>query len=40
MEAVADPDSLIKVNKIRDFAFINFSNREDAKKCLDYWNGK
>ena len=40
MEAVVDPHYINKVKRIKDYAFVTFNDHENAKKCLEYWNGK
>ncbi|KAJ9574914.1 hypothetical protein L9F63_007933, partial [Diploptera punctata] len=40
MQSVVARDTIVKIKKLRNFAFVHFTDRENAQKCLDYWNGK
>jgi len=40
MESVTGPDRLERVKKMRDFAFVHFTDRESAKAAMDYWHRK
>jgi RNA recognition motif-containing protein len=40
MESVTGQGCLERVKKMRDFAFVHFTNRESAKAAMEYWNSK
>jgi RNA recognition motif-containing protein len=40
MESVRGAECLEKVKKLRDFAFVHFSDRESAKAAMDCWNSE
>jgi RNA recognition motif-containing protein len=40
MESVKGPECLERVKKLRDFAFVHFSDRESAKAAMEHWNSK
>jgi RNA recognition motif-containing protein len=40
MESVRGPECLERVKKLRDFAFVHFSDRESAKAAMEHWNSK
>ncbi|PSN33720.1 APOBEC1 complementation factor [Blattella germanica] len=33
------PNSVTRVKRIKDFAFVHFSTREQAEKAMNHWNG-
>ncbi|PSN33722.1 APOBEC1 complementation factor [Blattella germanica] len=37
---MASPNSVTRVKKMKDFAFVHFSTREHAENAMNYWNGK
>ena len=40
MESVTGMERLERVKKMRDFAFVHFTDRESAKAAMDFWNSK
>jgi hypothetical protein len=40
MESVTGEEHLERVKKMRDFAFVHFTDRESAKAAMDFWHGK
>jgi hypothetical protein len=40
MESVRGPECLERVKKLRDFAFVHFSDRESAKAAMECWNSE
>ncbi|KDR17195.1 APOBEC1 complementation factor [Zootermopsis nevadensis] len=40
MESVQGPECLERVKKLRDFAFVHFSDRDSAKAAMEYWDKK
>jgi RNA recognition motif-containing protein len=38
MESVRGSERLERVKKLRDFAFVHFSDRESAKAAMEYWD--
>lgn len=40
MESVAGQEHLERVKKMRDFAFVHFTDRESAKAAMDFWHNK
>jgi hypothetical protein len=40
MESVTGQDRLERVKKMRDFAFVHFTDRESAQAAMDYWHSK
>lgn len=40
MESVQGPECLERVKKLRDFAFVHFSDRDSAKAAMEYWDSK
>jgi hypothetical protein len=40
MESVTGQDRLERVKKLRDFAFVHFTDRESAQAAMNYWHSK
>ena len=40
MESVTGQGRLERVKKMKDFAFVHFTDRESAKAAMDYWHSK
>jgi RNA recognition motif-containing protein len=40
MESVRGPECLERVKKLRDFAFVHFSDRKSAEAAMEHWNSK
>jgi len=40
MESVIGQEHLERVKKMRDFAFVHFTDRESAKAAMDAWDSK
>ena len=40
MGSVAGQECLERVKKLRDFAFVHFTNRDSAKAAMEYWHSK
>jgi RNA recognition motif-containing protein len=38
MESVSSPEHLERVKKLRDFAFVHFTDRDSAKAAMEYWD--
>ena len=40
MESVTGQERLERVKKMRDFAFVHFTDRDSAKAAMDFWHSK
>jgi hypothetical protein len=38
MESVSGTQCVERVKKVKDFAFVHFSDRESAKAAMEYWD--
>jgi hypothetical protein len=40
MESVTGQECLERVKKMKDFAFVHFTDRESAQAAMDFWHSK